>query len=571
MSYRSLRVGLSLKELTLSDQSDHIPGKCACLPLRETRLVCVEYPAVIQNLSRALQSLGGEQTVSKTYAHPNRRLELRLRPQDPFCHSLCGNRLESSNLLLRVRRRVRKSDRTDVQIQTDILGIIGTTYKFQGMADFQYLALDSEKGAKMSLYDKIILTQPESQDFFNQQVPHFLPPAIFSRLDTAVDYFYRPDVTHKSTNSDPGPHKNLIGLNRARRPHNAIFATFLDPVPDECMEMAKVNWQRVCVKKNDREAEHQIREMFERRPIWSRNAVKANLDIHPDKLKLLLPLVAFYMVTGPWRSLWVRLGYDPRKSPESKQYQLLDFRIRCSEKHGYSMGNVMVKPKRSSLNYTLPITLNKTVPQAVSVMSLHQQEGTSQDQSPSTYKLKETSYIFRKGTIPPHRQMFYQLCDLYVDSIQKVVDANKGLEKTCDERDGWCVIGTTDQLRNIISESIKEVFKSKKKSLKKQPKRRRVSLSLSSKLALKSEEDSEEQDESPEEESDEELGEDAEEELGEDAEEKPDKNAEEEPGEEAEEEPGERLDETKVQEEDEEYQPSEGSENEMETEMLEYM
>ena len=39
-------------------------------------------------------------------------------------------------------------------------------------------------------------------------------------------------------------------------------------------------------------------------------------------------------VTGPWRSLWVRLGYDPRKIPEAKKYQVLDFRIRCSSKHG---------------------------------------------------------------------------------------------------------------------------------------------------------------------------------------------------------------------------------------------
>lgn len=115
-------------------------------------------------------------------------------------------------------------------------------------------------------------------------------------------------------------------------------------------------------------------------------------------------------VTGPWRSLWVRLGYDPRKTKESKKYQLLDFRIRCSTKHGkeqtellhsfwwgfcssvvlfyllfclfslkcviyqfmethlvksflpllgYSVSDMPVKPKRSSLNYCLPITFNK--------------------------------------------------------------------------------------------------------------------------------------------------------------------------------------------------------------------
>ena len=34
----------------------------------------------------------------------------------------------------------------------------------------------------------------------------------------------------------------------------------------------------------------------------------------------------------------MRLGYDPRKSPESKKYQMLDFRIRCSTRHGKQPG-----------------------------------------------------------------------------------------------------------------------------------------------------------------------------------------------------------------------------------------
>lgn len=42
----------------------------------------------------------------------------------------------------------------------------------------------------------------------------------------------------------------------------------------------------------------------------------------------------FIQLTGPWRSLWVRFGYDPRKHPEAKIYQVLDFRIRCGMKYG---------------------------------------------------------------------------------------------------------------------------------------------------------------------------------------------------------------------------------------------
>lgn len=71
--------------------------------------------------------------IQQTFANPSRRLELRYRPQDPFCHSLCGNRFSSSNLILRVRRRVRKNAPKDVEIHMDILGVIGTTYKFQGL------------------------------------------------------------------------------------------------------------------------------------------------------------------------------------------------------------------------------------------------------------------------------------------------------------------------------------------------------------------------------------------------------------------------------------------------------
>lgn len=68
------------------------------------------------------------------------------------------------------------------------------------MADFQYLAVHLEDGKVESLYDKIILRKVENQEFFEQSLPYFLPPAIFSRLDAPVDYFYRPDI-HQRINT----------------------------------------------------------------------------------------------------------------------------------------------------------------------------------------------------------------------------------------------------------------------------------------------------------------------------------------------------------------------------------
>ncbi|CAB1332806.1 unnamed protein product [Coregonus sp. 'balchen'] len=463
-----------------SSTASVVPESSSILSIsEENKLVCVEYPGIISNVDKMLESIGGIQGVSKTYADPSRRLELRFRPQDPFCHPVCGNRFPSTNLLLRMKRRVRKGNPKEAQINMDILGVIGTTYKFQ-----------AKDGSHTSLYDKIILRKPENNEFFEQPVPLFLPPPIFSRLDSAVDYNYRPEIQHKEGHCPPTVSRdNLIGLSRARRPHNAIFLNFYDQnIPTEPLEAAKVNWKRVCVHPSDIKAEEQLKKMFESRPIWSGYAVKANLDIHPDKLKLLLPIVAYYMVTGPWRSLWVRFGYDPCKTPEAKKYQVLDFRIRCSTKH---------------------------VPQAANVTDLPP-EGPAGGRSANItrYQLKDSSYIFRDGTLPPHRQMFYQLCDLDVESIRNVISRNDGQEKECDERDGWCLSHTSDDLRDIMSSMIKQVIRAKRPA----PYSSGPESSVTRRKTPESgEEDDEEEDE------------------------------------------------------EDEFHPSEGSDNEMQTEMLDYM
>lgn len=49
-----------------------------------------------------------------------------------------------------------------------------------------------------------------------------------------------------------------------------------------------------------------------------------------QKLKIILPALAYYYTTGPWRLMWVRFGYDPRKDFASRYYQNLDYRIRTS-------------------------------------------------------------------------------------------------------------------------------------------------------------------------------------------------------------------------------------------------
>lgn len=62
--------------------------------------------------------------------------------------------------------------------------------------------------------------------------------------------------------------QGFIGLNRARRPHNAIFVSFADAtVPTECLEAAKANWTRVCLRENDKYAAERMEQACT--PLWS--------------------------------------------------------------------------------------------------------------------------------------------------------------------------------------------------------------------------------------------------------------------------------------------------------------
>ena len=40
-----------------------------------------------------------------------------------------------------------------------------------------------------------------------------------------------------------------------------------------------------------------------------------------------LPYLGYYYSSGPWKGMWLRLGYDPTKDSESRFYQKLDLRV----------------------------------------------------------------------------------------------------------------------------------------------------------------------------------------------------------------------------------------------------
>lgn len=196
------------------------------------------------------------------------------------------------------------------------------------------------------------------------------------------------------------------------RSHHAIFVTFaVDAVPDGPREVA-VNQLKVKFIGMDDTGE--VRALFQRRPLWSKNALHAITKISPERLKFILPTLAYYFTTGPWRNQWVRFGYDPRKEREAANFQTLDYRVRLQGGARHK-----VKAKRSYANYLLPYkAMNwskpKTsvidrdafsdLPGASGATPVTPSAGAAADQDTAEEReAKHDVYRFRSGRVPPYR------------------------------------------------------------------------------------------------------------------------------------------------------------------------
>ncbi|XP_042203749.1 general transcription factor 3C polypeptide 5-like isoform X2 [Homarus americanus] len=407
-------------------------------------------------------------------------MELRFRPNDVYCKPTCGERHNSTALLLRVVRRKKKlkagdsepqpevdplalseepatsnPDDATTRIKTDLIGVVHTTYKFNNLCDFQYVPLVSTDDGQnqVCVYDQLVPRGMETADWLNQPAPLYLPPAAFTRMDTPQDYRYRREANSDSKSKMP---QNIICRTRQRRTHFAIFHSFKDEeVPKDPLPGAM---SQIRVKFMDNALYQGLKDEFEKRPIWSKNALRVRLDYTKDKLKYLLPTLSYYFHTGPWRNLWVRLGFDPRTDPNAWIYQTFDYRIRQA-------GGVKTKveAKRSYSNYVLPYKSSNASRRKTSVIqSLHLgeagEDGT--EEAAGVDKNLEELYIFRPGMIPPYRQMFYQYCDIQVPEIQKLLEESilSGANKVCSEKFGWLPAGVEAKCRDIMSHLIEKTI-----------------------------------------------------------------------------------------------------------------
>ena len=109
----------------------------------ENSLVCIEYPGRVVNVDKMINTLGGTRSISTAYCEKNRRLELRFRPDDVYCKPACGDKHQTSAVLLKVKVRRKKEGDSDnaVVTETSVVGKVSSVFRFSNLCDFQYLPM----------------------------------------------------------------------------------------------------------------------------------------------------------------------------------------------------------------------------------------------------------------------------------------------------------------------------------------------------------------------------------------------------------------------------------------------
>ncbi|GAC71905.1 RNA polymerase III transcription factor (TF)IIIC subunit [Moesziomyces antarcticus T-34] len=263
----------------------------------------------------------------------------------------------------------RYTGRVKKEYAVQALGMASNTVRFRSMADYAFqpaitttptstsngARAEPELDAVMSMHKALATMDlaaferfrvpPQDEDYQTRDGPSklgMLPPAFFSRMDVPFSYGFSqtpyselrsvPATPHLAAPAggrsfahalagEPGMQRfvNRVRLNIAPQPFRVGKDTKVPtkPVADV------VRIEHRC----DASVVARLRELLAERPVWSRVALKSQLDANGvremggNNEKVYYALVGYSMVGGPWRDTIVRFGYDVRSDCSSRIYQ----------------------------------------------------------------------------------------------------------------------------------------------------------------------------------------------------------------------------------------------------------
>ncbi|CAL1536397.1 unnamed protein product [Lymnaea stagnalis] len=414
------------------------------------KFTCIDYPGVIKNVDKVIETLGGVQDIC-TAIKENHRLELSFRPRDPYSKCTLSTMNHTRNLLVTIRRRRKLVGANSpigesYEYQIEVQGIVERVHTFDKMVDFQYLPVIKLPSGQ---YKEILSAiQPkiddERDEYLSRKTPLFLPPYSFSRREAPINFYFETEAYQTGD--------TVLGHERKKRLAGVIHLIYSDHSVPNSPHQDAINNLAKLPQHNLTDSKLAMEKLFEERPVWNKAGILAHIDRQYHRyIRLLLPAFAYYFETGPWRNSWCKFGYDPRKDPASKKYQALDFRLRTAAKRN------QVEAKRGIEVSRMSVLAQKNTHQKLAPIHHLDLESRGSEEKLSPKGL-DLTYIYSPNHLPPYRQMRYQVCDVMHDEVQRMMHENDGKETVCTERDGWCIPDFTDMCRDIMSAAIEKLF-----------------------------------------------------------------------------------------------------------------
>ncbi|KAJ3106405.1 hypothetical protein HDU97_006390 [Phlyctochytrium planicorne] len=409
-------------------------------PLPSWNFHVIEYPGLVEDVDSAIKTLGGSKAIEKAFAQDLGHLELRYRPDDEFSHPIYGDVINTCNLMLKVttrRRKRRQGERPredDVVVKSEIVGLVTKTCRFRAIADYQTLPDPNDPIVKLikgiSTYN---ISKIEEFEFSIDEDPRkarSYPPPSFSRIEWPQNYGYRENPSFKVNVVEKGGGEQefqVLPINRPTKfkfqkvgPDDLLVPT--GPLP-EALEM---------VSKIPQEALDQMKTLFENRPIWTRLALINNMSpSYAKHFKLLVPVYAYGMPSGPWRDCWIKYGYDPRKDKTARKYQVIYLRW-VKKPQPLSRGKRLLGVEDAS--------------QLVTGKSrVRPDQGDVPSETPNSHIFDGISW---NGTAS------MQICDITDTDVVPLIESGKGVRKVYSEKDGWYETDFRNHIKDIVRNKI---------------------------------------------------------------------------------------------------------------------
>lgn len=395
----------------------------------------VEYPGYVNNTNEAIETLGGYRRIQKAASGVRgskgelTNLDIRFRYNDPTSHPIEGTNSSTNNLLIKVTKKKRRpkalstgdSEGEATQVTAKVVGVIARTARFHKLADFQYVVGKNDPLVQFSR----VLRGMDIEETKKMCQEGFLE----ANLDASTSYMPAPFLDRTCWPSQFPLTKGIndvhhVPASREKlRFYGASIKFSNETVPTQAPQRALE-----IAKKLPPALLKRAQEMFKDVPVISRNAVEILIP-HSERggwrVSSAMATVAYIIETGPWRSCWIKLGYDPRKHKEAYKYQVIDIRDTFTKSMRFEQSRV-----------------HRTGTQPVKV------EGKTANEHKNVEENQQCQgYIYDKEALSQGASGIFQLMHVQIPQLNELIDYPNGIRQQLSKQDGWLYRSLWDAIR----------------------------------------------------------------------------------------------------------------------------